>query len=75
MQANTEEALDAKSFFRRKQDPIHLTDIQAGFLVEFLKTLTDPCTKDRECLSPWVPERDTGNTDQLDAYDQNDNWL
>ena len=25
-------------------------------LVEFLKTLSDPCVKDRQCLDPWIPE-------------------
>ncbi|MEZ4753921.1 MAG: cytochrome c peroxidase [Bdellovibrionota bacterium] len=25
-------------------------------IVEFLKSLTDPCVKDRQCLNPWIPE-------------------
>lgn len=27
----------------------------AGLIVEFLKTLTDPCLKDRTCYGRWVP--------------------
>ena len=42
-------------------------------LVAFLKTLTDPCVKDRSCLAPWIP--DTGEIDpdglRLDAVDNN----
>jgi len=40
-------------------------------LVEFLKALTDPCVKDRDCLAPWIP--DTGDTNpdglRLNAID------
>ncbi|MEE9494263.1 MAG: cytochrome c peroxidase [Gammaproteobacteria bacterium] len=40
-------------------------------LVEFLKTLTDPCVKDRNCLAPWIP--DAGDIDpdglRLNAID------
>jgi len=31
------------------------TDDDVTDLVEFLKTLTDPCVKDRGCLAPWIP--------------------
>lgn len=37
-------------------------------LIEFLKTLTDPCTKSIECLSPWVPAADEPNPDGLILY-------
>ena len=34
-------------------------------LVEFLKTLTDPCVKDRDCLAPWIPDASDTNPDGL----------
>lgn len=34
-------------------------------LVEFLKTLTDPCVKDRACLAPWIPDAADTNPDGL----------
>jgi cytochrome c peroxidase len=40
---------------------VALDDMQVNQLVEFLKTLTDPCVKSRECLSAWIPD------EQLDA--------
>lgn len=38
-------------------------DIQA--LVAFLKTLTDPCVTNRECLSPWIPDNEAKRADPL----------
>ena len=35
---------------------ISLTDAQVADLVEFMKALTDPCTKDKSCLAKWVPQ-------------------
>ena len=32
-------------------------------LVEFMKTLTDPCVKSRECLSPWIPSAQSNDPD------------
>jgi len=32
-------------------------------LVEFMKTLTDPCVKSRECLSPWIPPANSNDPD------------
>lgn len=32
-------------------------------LVAFMKTLTDPCVKDRECLSPWIPTASSNDPD------------
>jgi cytochrome c peroxidase len=34
---------------------VTLTDAQVDDVVEFLKTLTDPCLKDRACLAKWIP--------------------
>ncbi|MDF1582993.1 MAG: cytochrome c peroxidase [Methyloprofundus sp.] len=75
MQENTQEALNAPNF---ELETLNLTDMQVGFLVEFLKTLTDPCVKDRECLDAWVPNgelRNDPNGDQLNAIDQYGNLL
>lgn len=34
---------------------VEFTEDDVNDLVEFLKALTDPCVKDRGCLSPWIP--------------------
>jgi len=36
----------------------NLNDDQITRVVSFLKSLTDPCVKDRNCLSPWILEAD-----------------
>ena len=69
------EALSSENF---ALETVHLTNKQVGYLVEFLKTLTDPCTQDRECLGQWIPdgtERNDPNGDQLNAVDQQGNLL
>jgi cytochrome c peroxidase len=39
-------------------------------LVEFMKALTDPCLKDRACLSRWIPRPDEAPDGlQLNAVD------
>lgn len=62
-----QQALAAPSF---ALEPIKLSDQEVGYLVGFMKTLTDPCTKDRECLAPWIADSTTDsdpNGDQLNA--------
>lgn len=46
-------------------------------LVEFLKTLTDPCVKDRACLAPWIPDASDSNPDglRLNAIDNTGAFL
>lgn len=46
-------------------------------LVEFLKTLTDPCVKDRDCLAPWIPDASDTNPDglRLNAIDNSGAFL
>jgi len=46
-------------------------------LVEFLKTLTDPCVKDRDCLAPWIPGAADTNPDglRLNAIDNTGAFL
>jgi len=34
-------------------------------IVNFLKALTDPCVKDRACLSKWIPEKDDNDPDGM----------
>lgn len=49
---------------RTVQD-IALTDVQVQDLVNFLVTLTDPCVKDRACLSPWIPDKNSPDPDGM----------
>ncbi|MCK5477325.1 MAG: hypothetical protein KAI44_00260, partial [Methylococcales bacterium] len=76
MSENTQEASSSPNF--ALLETIQLSDMQVGFLVEFLKTLTDPCTQDRECLGQWIPdgeERNDPNGDQLNAIGQDGSLL
>jgi cytochrome c peroxidase len=60
MDLNTQNALNKLAENRLAGIPsietVSLTDEQVGYLVEFLKTLTDPCVTDRDCLAPWIPD-------------------
>lgn len=48
-----------------------IADIEA-----FLRSLTDPCVKDRDCLSPWIPASGgAAYLRQLDGIDRNGNNL
>jgi len=57
---NTERALKTLEHQRKAgkkgvlQDAT-LSDAQVDDVLEFLKTLTDPCLKDRACLAKWIP--------------------
>lgn len=43
-----------------------------GEMVDFLRTLSDPCVKDRSCLSRWIPKpEDAPDAHQLNAVDRN----
>jgi len=37
-------------------------------LLEFLKTLTDPCVKSEKCLSPWIPNKKDNDPDGLTLH-------
>lgn len=55
---------------------IRLNGDQVTQLVEFLKTLTDPCVKDRSCLADWIPDNNGGpDNQQLNAVDAASNLL
>lgn len=45
-------------------------------LFAFLETLTDPCTLDRACLAPWIPDpAEAPDGNQLNAVDGNGDLL
>ncbi len=77
MQTNTQAALDKLAADRLAglsllpQDS--LTDEEINDLIEFLKTLTDPCLSDRACLAPWIPDSSVTDPDglRLNAVDGN----
>ncbi len=77
MQLNTQNALDKLAANRlagiASIQNVSLTDAEVNDLVEFLKTLTDPCTKDRTCLAPWIPDSADVDPDglRLNAVDIN----
>ncbi len=56
---------------------VDLSDEQVNNLLDFLRTLTDPCVKDRECLSPWIPDENEPDLDgmRLIAVDKTGNPL
>ena len=56
---------------------ISFTDDDVTDLVEFLKALTDPCVKDRDCLAPWIPDASDTNPDglRLNAIDNTGAFL
>jgi len=80
----SEEAL-AKVFSDRSTDPDstfadlneNLLPANAPDLMEaFMSALTDPCTLDRTCVAPWVPEPDEApDENQLNAVDAGGNAL
>ena len=76
--ANTQKALDKlladQQAGKDVIQSVELADTQVNDIVEFLKTLTDPCTQDRACLAPWIPaavDDADPNGDQLNAVDTN----
>ena len=76
MQINTQPALDKLEADRLAGVPVlqnvNLQAIQIIQVVDFLKTLTDPCVKDAECIAKWTPPAaEDPNGDQLDAIDSN----
>jgi len=82
MLTNTQFALDQLEFNRTTNvaevhQNIAFTDEDVTDLVEFLKTLTDPCVKDRECLAPWIPDAGDTNPDglRLNAIDNTGAFL
>lgn len=57
-------------------DPKSIGADQLSDIVEFLKALTDPCVKSRECLSSWIPsELEDVDGTQVKATDSTGNKL
>ena len=81
MKVNTQFAMDQLVQNRNAGAPsiqdVSLSDIQVDQLVEFLKTLTDPCVIDRACMADWIPDAGDTNPDGLrvNAFDLNGNPL
>lgn len=80
-QANTQNALNQLNQERRagtsRLPIIRLDGTAITQIVAFLKTLTDPCTKDRSCLADWIPDTSSNGPDnqQLNARDVMGNLL
>ncbi|KAG1682832.1 Methylamine utilization protein MauG [Nymphon striatum] len=62
LESNTQEALDAGVHLLPKPD---LKKEDVTNLVKFLKALTDPCVKDRACLSKWIPKPEDNDPDDM----------
>jgi cytochrome c peroxidase len=70
MTSNTQQALSQLEKHRAATlkvvlDDVVFNDDDVADLVEFLRTLTDPCVKDRSCLAPWIPDSQVGDPDGL----------
>ena len=78
---NTRAALNKIIAERKARDPDALPGIalnaqQRRNIVEFLNTLTDPCVKNRECMSPWIPQmQEAPDAFQLNAVRYNGDAL
>lgn len=82
MLTNTQFALDQLALNRISNvDDVHRDIVfnvdNVSDLVEFMKALTDPCVKDRDCLQPWIPNAGDTNPDALrvNAIDNTGNFL
>ena len=57
-------------------ESVVVTESDIDALVAFLQALTDPCVKNRECMSAWIPDNVAGpDSLQLNAIDQNSDLL
>ena len=78
---NTQLAMDKLTQNRNNGLPsiqdINLSDAQVQQLLAFLRTLTDPCVKDRDCIGAWIPGANDSDPDGLrvNAIDRNGNPL
>jgi cytochrome c peroxidase len=82
MLTNTQFALDQLALNRTANvDGVHrdvsFSEDDVADLVAFLKALTDPCVKDRDCLAPWIPDAGDTNPDALrvNAIDNTGSFL
>ncbi|NRA62268.1 MAG: cytochrome-c peroxidase, partial [Psychrobium sp.] len=78
MMTNTRTALDKlQGNVENPYRVIPMSDNQVTDIVSFLKSLTDPCVKDRACLSKWIPDASDHNPDslRLNGIDKEGNFL
>ena len=76
MKINTNKAIDKLENDRTLNldvlEDSNLSDNEITDIVNFLKTLTDPCVLDESCLKKWIPKLNLDpNGDQLDAVNKN----
>lgn len=76
--ANSQAALDAANMVRVSDPDRTFPDFffspqsDAQFIFAFIEALTDPCTLDRACLAPWIPDpSEAPDENQLNAVDIN----
>lgn len=60
LEINTQEALDVGLHLLPKPN---LKQDDVKHITNFLKALTDPCVKDRTCLSKWIPKASDNDPD------------
>ena len=82
MLSNTQFALDQLETNRANHiagvhQNVVFSDDDVSDLVAFLKTLTDPCVKERSCLAPWILDAGDTNPDglRLNAIDSTGAFL
>ena len=79
--ANTQLALDQlnanKLIGKSAHENVSLSTSELTDLVSFLKALTDPCLKSRECVEKWIPDNTLSGPDSLrqNGVDQAGNLL
>ena len=49
---------------------VYLSENQVNDVLNFLRSLTDPCVKDVACLAPWLPSGADPDGLQLKAVDR-----
>ena len=77
MRVNTQFAVDQLEANRAalisSVENVALSELQINQLLEFLKTLTDPCVNNRACMADWIPDDADSDPDTLRTFalDQN----
>ena len=60
--------LEALNYGIHLKDKPKTTKDDVRYLVSFMKSLTDPCVKDRACMSKWIPEANSNDPDGLTLH-------
>ncbi len=76
--ANSDAAFNAVLIQRNMDPALTFPDLEfsppsdAPLLFDFLQALNDPCTQNRACLAPWIPDpSEAPDGNQLNAVDAN----